>query len=147
MEKMKKRNEKHESRVTLKWAIPDLPCPPTTDAQKSNFTKEKTSKKMEKRKNEKKTEKFGTFEDFDAKSLTISRVCRCCCNFFDEILDNFHVFFPECVFSPKKINNQCWGDDVFFFFTEKVSTSIGRGTNTHFTDEAKRTKFAKVSLL
>ena len=34
-----------------------------------------------------------------AKSLTIHRVCPCCCNFFCEILDDFHAC-QECF--PKK---------------------------------------------
>ena len=49
-----------------------------------------------------------------AKSSTISRVYRCRCNFFVEILDDFHDCVSECVSFPKKINNPFWGLTVFF---------------------------------
>ena len=55
------------------------------------------------KKNEK-NEKCEIYEDFHAKSVTISRVCSCCCNFFDEILDDFE-YFSDFVLSGEKINN------------------------------------------
>ena len=51
--------------------------------------------------------------DSHAKSSTISRVYRCCCNFFVKILDDFHDFVSECVSFPRKINNPFWGVIVF----------------------------------
>ena len=48
----------------------------------------------------------------DAKSSTISRVCRCCCNFFfDEILDDF--FFGEERLLPKENQRPIWGSHGF----------------------------------
>ena len=63
--------------------------------------------------------------------------------FCDEILDDFSFFFfSECVFFQMKINNQFW---VSLFFIGKVAIFIGRETNTHFTNENQRNKFANVS--
>ena len=46
---------------------------------------------------------------------------------FEEILYDLHAFLGECVFVPKKINNQFWGLTVF---TMKV-TFLGRVTKRH----------------
>ena len=55
--------------------------------------------------------------------------------FFVKILD-------ECVSFPRKSTTRFAGSA---FFRRKVAVFIGRETNTHFTDETQRKKFAKVS--
>ena len=55
----------------------------------------------------KKRKKIGKL-DSHAKSSTISRVYRCCCNFFVEILD-----VSECVSFQWKINNPFFGEGGF----------------------------------
>ena len=58
-EEMKKRCEKHENGVTLKWDIPTSSL--STEAQQSNFHKEKIGKrKMGQMKNERKVERKWT---------------------------------------------------------------------------------------
>ena len=63
-----------------------------------------------------------------AKSLTISSVYRCCCNFFGEIFDDFHDFVSEWVSFQRNINNPFCG---VTFFRIKVTIFIGRETKTH----------------
>ena len=85
---------------------------------KENERKWKKMKKRKKRKNEKmkkndeKKKKKNEKMDSHAKSSTISRVYRWCCNFFLKILNDFHDFVSECVSFPKKINNPFWGVTV-----------------------------------
>ena len=61
--------------------------------------------------------------DSDAKSFTISKVDRCCCNFFVKIFDEFYDFVSECVSFQRKINNPFWGV-VIVFSKEKWQLSF-----------------------
>ena len=63
---------------------------------------------------DKRVEEFG--RSSHAKSLTISMVCRCCCNFFFvEILDEFHDFVSGMCPFPEENNQQpIWGLTVFY---------------------------------
>ena len=60
---------------------------------------------------------------FTRKIPTNSKVCRCCCNFFDENLDDFHDFCSECVLFHKKSTTN-FGRSPFF--KGKVTIFIGR---------------------
>ena len=81
---------------------------------KENEKRKKNEKKRTKmEKNDEKRKKNEKKLDSDAKSSTISKVYRCCCNCFVKILDDFHDFVSECVSFPRKINNPFWGLTVF----------------------------------
>ena len=53
----------------------------------------------EKMKKKTKHEKVEIFQDFQAKNSTISRVCRCCCNFFQKNPQRFPCCFWNVSFS------------------------------------------------
>ena len=74
--------------------------------------------------------------DSHAKSSTVSKVYRCCCNFFVKILDDFHDFVSECVSFQRKINNPFWGVSVFPTKSDNFHWTCNK--NTHFTDENQR---------
>ena len=97
--------------------------------QKKNDENWRTMKKMfnDSKKNKEKWRKWRNVAS-DAKSSTISWGLPLLLKlFFNEILDDFHVFRSECVSFPKKINNQFWEVTVFL---EKVTLFIERGTKT-----------------
>ena len=109
----KKKNEKNEKR----------------------WKNEKMKKNDEKRKNKK--------LDSHAKSSTISRVYRCCCNFFRQNPRRFPWFcFGMCLF-PKENQQPVFGCNRFS--EEKWQFHWTWNKNTHFSDENERKKFAKVS--
>ena len=77
-----------------------------------------------------------------SKSSTISMVCRCCCDLFDEILDDF-LLFGMCLFPEdflRKINNPFWVSPI----SEEKWQFVLDVKNTHFTNENQRF-FSKVS--
>ena len=63
--------------------------------------------------------------------------------FFVKILNDFHDFVSECVSFPKKINNPFWVVTVFPKKSDKFHWTWNK--NTHFSDENRRKKIAKVS--
>ena len=78
---------------------------------------EKIKKNDEKRK---KHEKNG----FSRKTSTISRLYRCCCNFFRQNPRRFPGFVSECVSFPRKINNPFCGLTVFPKKSDKFSLDV-----------------------
>ena len=93
---------------------------------------EKKNKKMRKMRKEneekmKNAEKWRNLASH-AKSSASSRVYWCCCNFFVEILDDFHDFVSECFSFQKKINNPFCG---VTFSRRKVTTFHWTWNKTH----------------
>ena len=85
----------------------------------------KKNEKMKKMKNEKSKKKL----DSDAKSFRISKVYRCCCNFFRQNPRRFQWFcFGMCLF-PEENQQPVLGGHRFF--RRKVTMFIGRETKTH----------------
>ena len=153
-EKKKNTNEKSERGAHPQMVFsqpPSLSCPPTpknrilTKGNRHFLQKQLfddflpfSASKKEKRKNEKlekhqkinEMKKCETFEQFQgfwassAKSSTISRGCRCCCQFFRRNIDDFHDLFSECDF-PRR----------------KRSTRLGEEKGTFFLDVSKDTHF------
>ena len=72
----------------------------------------KKEEKMQKQMHKKENENCEIFGDFNATSVTISKVCRCCCNFFAKSSTMSMIFFGMCFFT-KKINNPFWKVTVF----------------------------------
>ena len=65
-----------------------------------------------------------------AKSVTISRICRCCCNFFrGNPRRSSWFYFGMCVFL-KKFNNQLWRVTVFLKKSDNFYWTYHK--NTHF---------------
>ena len=106
--------------------------------------KMKTWKKNEKmEKNDAKTKKNEKM-DSDAKSSTISKVYRCCCNFFRQNPLRFQWFcFGMCLFPEENQQHVLRGQ---LFFSRKVTIFIGRETkHTFYRRKSTKIKFAKVS--
>ena len=118
MKKWKKFKKKEKMKKWKKW-------------KKKKKTKKKWRKMMKK---ERKMEKL----DSHAKSSTISRIYRCCCNFFRQNPRRFPWFFSECVSFPREINNPFWVVIVFPKKSDNFHWTWNK--NTHFTDENERKK-------
>ena len=55
--------------------------------------------------------------------------------FFDEILNDSHDLFSECVSFPKKINNQFWGVTVFPRLTKNIFAEVSPFYNNYFLEQ------------
>ena len=109
-----------------------------------NGKKWKMKKKNEKNREKwwKKTEKWKKMGSH-AKSSTISRVYRCCCNFFRQNPRRLPWFcFGMCLF-PKENQQPVLGVIVFQKKSDNFHWTWNK--NTHFTDENEQKKIAKVS--
>ena len=74
------------------------------------------------------SEHFQCFDFSHAKSQTISRGCRCCCNIVRWSLQRFTWFFRMCL-SVRWKSTTNFG--VSPFFLRRVTTLIGRETNNY----------------